>query len=191
MADVVYCTRTQLRSTYDLSVIHGAPLAMDDVEDCYFVFLTAMGVKLHEMMGGVGKAVGPQIVAYNVRKLLRMGLRKSLQEVLKKVGGVKLAGKLTERACMRLLVPGISIPIASGFNFYFTKSVLNVANKHMLRRGKVVQPLVRLYKRERSLDRTEAIKALISVVDAGDSYGWSDAQMDALREIWSNPVDQS
>ncbi|HCH61153.1 MAG TPA: hypothetical protein DFR83_00015 [Deltaproteobacteria bacterium] len=185
MADVAYSTRTQLRSTYDLSVIHGAPLAIDDVEDCYFVFLTAMGVKLHEMAGGFGKAVGPQVIAYNVRKLLRAGLRKSLQEVLKKVGGTQLAKKLTERAAMRLLVPGIGIPVAYGFNFYFTKSVLGVANLQMRRRGKVVQPLIRLYKREKELARTAALKALIAVVDAGEPDGWSDGQMNALRHCQS------
>ena len=181
MADVGYSTRTQLRSTYDLSVIHGAPLAMDDVEDCYTVFLTAMGVKLYEMAGGWGKAVGPQIVAYNVRKLLRSGLRRSLQEVLKKVGGTRLARALTERATMRLLVPGVSVPIAYGFNHYFTKQVLNVANKQMHRRGRVVQPLIRAYKRDPAISKTAALKILISIIDAGEPEGWSDAQMDALR----------
>lgn len=181
MADVGYCTRTQLRSTYDLSMIHGAPLSIDDVEDCYLVFLTAMGVKVHELAGGLGKALGPHIVAYNVRKILRSGLRKGLQEVLKKIGGVWLARKLTERAMMRLLVPGISVPIAAGFNYVFTKRVLKTANSQMYRRGRVVQPLVKLYKREPTLDKSFAVKALISVVDAGDSEGWGESQMDALR----------
>lgn len=181
MADVAYSTRTQLRTTYDLSVIHGAPLAMDDVEDCYMVFLTAMGVKLHEMAGGLGKALGPQVVAYNVRKMLRSGLRKALQDVLQKVGGTRLARTLTERAAMRLLVPGISVPISYGFNRYFTKQVLNVADRQMIRRGRVVQPLVRAYTRDASLPKTTALKLLISIVDAGEPEGWGEAQMDALR----------
>jgi hypothetical protein len=185
MADVAYSTRTQLRSTYDLSVIHGAPLSVDDVEDCYLVFLIAMGVKAYELIGGVGKAVGPQVVAYNVRKVLRSGLRKALQEVLKKIGGTRLARKLTERAMMRLLVPGISVPIASTFNYYFTKKVLTIANRQMIRRGGVVQPVLRLYKREPELDKTFAAKVLLALVDAGDPEGWSEGQMDALRHCQS------
>ena len=154
MTDVAFSTRTQLRTTYDLSVIHRAPLSLDDVEDCYLVFLTAMGVKLHELLADVARAVGPQVVAYNIRKLLRAGLRKSLQEVLMKIGGTRLARKLTERAMMRLLVPGISIPISSGFNYYFTKQILQVANRQMIRRGAVVQPLIRLFQRQPDLEKT-------------------------------------
>ena len=183
MGEIGYTTRLQLRSTYDLSVIHGAPLSTDDVEDCYLILLTAMGVKLHELMGGVGKVIGPDIVSYNVRKLLRSGLRKGLQEVLKKVGGTKLARKLTERAMMRYLVPGVSIGVAYGFNQFFTTRVLNVANAEMRRRGAVVQPLVRAFKRDATLTKTGPVKALISVVDAGDPEGWSENQMDALRHV--------
>lgn len=181
MADVSYTTRTQLRATFDLSVIHGSPLKTDDVEDCYLVFLTAMGVKIQEMAGGLGKAVGPHVVAYNVRKLLRSGLRAALQAALKKIGGAWLAKKLTERAMMRLLVPGVSVPISYGFNYYFTKQVLTAANATMLRRGRVVQPLVRLYARDKSLPKTFAIKVLISVLDSGNADGWSENQMNALR----------
>src|SRR5690606_32654834 len=116
---------------------------------------------------------------------LRSGLRKSLQEVLKRVGGTKLAKKLTERAAMRLLVPGVNIPIAYGFNYYSTKSVLRVANLQMRRRGSTVQPLIRLYKRERGLGETGALKGLISVIDVGNPEGWSDNQMNALRHCQS------
>lgn len=185
MGDVAFSTRTQLRSTYDLSVIHGAPLAMDDVEDCYLVFMVAMGVKLSELAGGVGKAVGPQVVAYNVRSLLRSGLRKSLQGILAKFGGTRLARQLTERAMMRLLVPGVSIPIAAGFNYYFTKKILDSANGQMRRRGKVVQPLVRLHAREPSLEKVASLKTFIAVVDTGDPEGWSEGQMDGLRHCQS------
>lgn len=185
MGDIAYSTRTQLRTTYDLSVIHGAPLAIDDVEDCYMIFMNAVGVKMHELAGGVGKAVGPKLVAYNVRRLLRSGVRKVLQAALMKVGGSQLAKKLTERAMMRLLVPGISIPIAYGFNYYFTKGMLNVADSQMRRRGKVVQPVLRMFRRRPELERTFPLKAFITVIDAGDREGWSEGQMDALRHLQS------
>lgn len=181
MGDVAYTTKTQLSSTYDLSVIHGAPLSMDDVEDCYLVFLTAMGVKLHKALGGIGKSLGPKAVAYNVRKMLRKGVRKAIKEALKKIIGSRLARKLTERAMMKFLVPGISVPIAWRFNSVFTRNLLQDADKLMMRRGKVVRPLVRLYSRQTDLPNKAAIKSLIAVMHAGDPEAWSEEQMNALR----------
>jgi len=156
-------------------------LDLDDIEDCYLIFFIALGIKLGELLGVPGKAVGPQIIAFNVRKLLRTGLRKGLQKVLMKAGGQRLARKLTERAMMRLLVPGINVPIAYVFNSAFTKLVLRVADRKMRQRGRVVQPLVRLYKREPRLDKLFAVKVLISVVEAGDPEEWAEGQLDALR----------
>lgn len=181
VSDVAFCTRTQLRTTYDLSVIHGAPLAMDDIEDCYLIFQAAVGVKTVELAGRIPKEVGPKVVAYNVRMLLRSGLRKTLQEVLKKAAGTEVARKLTERTLMRLLVPGFSVLLSSSFNYYFTRKLLSVANHAMYRRGRVVQPLIRLYTREPQLPKTSAIKALITVVEAGHPEDWSTEQMNALR----------
>lgn len=181
MADIGYTTLVQLRTTYDLSVIHGAPLAADDVEDCFLIFMLALGIKLEELAGNVFKVAGPRIVAYNARQILRSGVRAVLVGIAKKLGGAKLARKLTERALMRLIVPGVNIPIASGFNYYFTKQVLNIANQQMRRRGAVVQPLIRLYKEAPNLDRTVPIKAIITVLESGSEEGWSPYQLDAIR----------
>jgi hypothetical protein len=185
IADVAMTTRIQLRATYDLSVIHRAPLSMDDAEDCVFIFMTAMGVRLVETAGDVAKAVGPKIVAYNVRKLLRTGLRKAIQEILKKIIGTQLARKLTERAMMRVFVPGVSIPISATMNGVFTNSLLKTANKAMLRRGAVVVPLVRLFQEAPDMPREVVIKALIAVMESPEREGWSEGQLNALRHTQS------
>lgn len=182
--DIAFSTRTQLRAVYDLSVIHGCPLSPKDAEDCYLLFHIAMGVKLHEILK-VGTDLGPFIVKYNIRKLLRAGVRKALQEGLKRVGGVRLAKILTERAAMRLLLPGISIPIASGFNYYFTRRVLNIANAQMAKRGAIVLPLTRLHRLEPRFKKTIGPKLLIAIANLGDPEGWSEAQMEALRHCQS------
>ena len=181
ITDVVFTTRTQIRSTYDLSIIHGAPLSSDDVEDCYLIFMLAMGVKVEEMFGDIAKVAGPRIIAYNTRQVLRSGVRAFMVRVVQRLGGTKLAQKITERALMRLLVPGVSIPIASGLNYFFTKHILGLANKHMRRRGAIVRPLVCLYKLEKELDRTFAIKSLIVLIESAAHNEWSHYQLDALR----------
>ena len=45
MGDLAVTTRIQLRGVYDLSVIHRAPLSLEDPEDRYLVFAYAMGLK--------------------------------------------------------------------------------------------------------------------------------------------------
>lgn len=181
LAEVAYCTRTQLRTTFDLSVIHGAPLALDDVEDCYFVFLAALGMRLQELGLETAKGLGPKVVAYNLRKLLRTGLRRGLQEVLKKIGGTWLARKLTERALLRLLVPGINIPVAAYANHRFTTKMLRVADGVMSRRGKVARPVGRMFRHEPGLPKTTPLKAILAVIDSANRDAWSEAQLDALR----------
>lgn len=180
-ADVGYSTRVQLRTAYDLSMIHGAPLAVDDIEDCHLLFCVAMGMKMSEMIGDVAKTIGPQVIAYNVRSLLRSGVRSALQAAMKRIGGVVLARKLTERALMRVMVPGLSVAISSGMNYGFTKGMLSTCDRIMRRRGKVVQPLIRIFGREPLFSKTLVLKLMIAVLESGTKEGWSEEQMNALR----------
>jgi hypothetical protein len=181
MADIGATTRLQLRTTYDLSVIHRAPLSLNDAEDCYLIFLNALGLKVSEMAGGLAKTVGPKVVQYNVRKLLRSGLRAALVEIIKKVAGTAIARKLTEKALMRVLVPGISIPISAGANYAFTKSMLTISERQMRRRGFVMEPLLRLYSADKDFPRSAVVQALIVTMEAPKRDGWDEDQMNALR----------
>lgn len=180
-ADVVYSTRTQLRATYDLSVIHGAPLSIDDPTDCYFIFLTALGINIRDLATGFAITQTPGFTAMNTRKLLQSGLRTGLQKVLEKVGATKLAGKLTERAALRLLVPGISIPLATWLNFYFTRQMLGYADSYMIRRAAVVQPILGAYRCSPELDRGLVVRIFMAVANAGDPRRWDEHQLNALR----------
>ncbi len=183
LADIALTTGIQLRSTYDLSVIHDAPLSVDDAEDCLFIFAASLGVQIAEKLGDFAKAVGPKLIAYNVRKLLRSGLRGALVNVLRKIGGTQLAKKLTERAMMRLLVPGISIPISASANYFFTRSFLKRANSFMATRGAVMRPLIGLHHFAPDIDREVAMKAFIVVMEApAREHGWSEAQLQAFRQ---------
>lgn len=181
MADIAFNTRLQLRTVYDLSVIYRAPLSLDDAEDCYLIFLTALGLKLSEMAGGVVKAVGPKVIQYNIRKLLRSGVRRFLIEIVKRIAGTAIARKLTERALLRLLVPGVGIPLSAGANYAFTKKILHAAEEQMRRRGSIIEPLLKLYKSDRSVPRELVIQGLIVVMEAPGREGWDEDQMNALR----------
>jgi hypothetical protein len=182
LTDLVFTSRLQLRAAYDLSVIHGAPLSLGDAEDVLFILAASLGVRVFEAAGDVARAVGPKLVAYNVRKLLRAGLRSAIVSVVKKVAGTQLAKRVTERAAMRLLLPGISVPISAGANYLFTRSFLRQANSHMVRRGAVIQPLMRLHRHAPGLDPVYATKAFIVVMEAPRrEHGWDEQQLQALR----------
>ncbi|RKH12449.1 hypothetical protein D7V97_08405 [Corallococcus sp. CA053C] len=185
MADIGFTTRLQLRTTYDLSVLHRAPLCLDDAEDCYLIFMTALGIKLSEVAGGFVKAVGPQIVQYNMRRFLRNGFRAALVEIIKKVAGSAIARKLTEKAILRVLVPGISIPISASANYAFTRSMLKVANKQMQRRGYIIEPLLKLYSVEKDFPRDFVVQSLIVMMESPRREGWDEEQMNSLRQTQS------
>jgi hypothetical protein len=181
MADIGLTTRLQLRTAYDLSVIHRAPLSLDDAEDCYLIFLNALGIKLSELGGNLLKTVGPKVIQYNVRRLLRSGVRAVLVELISKVAGTAIARKLTEKALMRVLVPGIGIPISAAANYAFTKSMLTVADRQMRRRGFLMEPLLRLYTSDKDFPRLVVLQSLIVVMEAPKRAGWDEDQMNALR----------
>jgi hypothetical protein len=196
MADIICTTRLQFRSVYDLSVLHRAPLLVDDAHDCLLILRSALGIVVGEAAGDLMKPVGAKVVAYNVRKLLRSGVRKFIIQLLRRILG-PIARKITEKALMRILVPGISIPLSSTLNHAFTKKMLQRAERSMRKRGAIIQPILRLYAAEResmdspavvlqsgrvsSFPRDFLIKALIGVMEAPARDGWDEAQMNALR----------
>jgi hypothetical protein len=181
MADVGYTTMMVVRRTYDLSMIVGSPLSPDDHEDLLTIFSMAVGGTVYDTVSGGGKALGPRIVAYNARRILRMGLRRMLVEIVKRIGGSELAKKLTERALVRLAVPGVSVPIALVSNYLFIRHFLEKANKQLRKRGGTVQPLVHMYSEHPELDRTLPFKVVIAVVEAGGRDEWDADQLDILR----------
>jgi hypothetical protein len=196
MADITYTTRLQFRSVYDLSVLHRAPLLVDDADDCLLILRSALGIAVGEAAGDLVKPVGAKAVAYNVRRLLRSGVRKFITQLLRKILG-PIARKITEKALMRILVPGINIPLSSALNHAFTKKMLQRAERAMRRRGAIIQPILRLHAAERepvdtpgiacqsghvsSFPRDLLIKALIGVMEAPARDGWDEDQMNALR----------
>lgn len=183
--DVAYTTRVQLRAIYDLSVIHRAPLLIQDPEDCTEIFAYALGIKLGESVGDVARVVGPKLVQYNVRRLLRAGLRDFLVNALQKVIG-HIAKKLTERAILRLAVPGVSILISSAANGFFTNSLLRKANRAMRRRGATIEPMLRVRQVLPDLDRTDILKILITLMESPNrESGWSEGQMLCLKQLQS------
>jgi hypothetical protein len=156
IGELSYISYQQLKLIYDISIVLDARLDKDDPEDMITIFWFALGINMWEDLGNVALKAGPRSAEYIGRKVLRSGFRSGLQNVAKRFGGQALAKKITERACLKLLVPGVNIPVAAIFNNKFTKSLGKRAIISMKKRGMVIRNIDILLKQKR-------IQSLLSV----------------------------
>src|SRR5438552_153879 len=144
--EVMGTTYIQLRMVYDISVIFDAPFDLNDPEDIMSLFWYAFGVNKWEDAANAFLKGGPRTAEYLGRKVLRTGLRRGIQEIVKRFGGTKLARKITERALLKLIVPGVNIPIAYGLNRWFTTKLGRLTIRHVKRRAACLQSFFPLRK---------------------------------------------
>jgi hypothetical protein len=183
MTDIGFSLRTHTRAIYDLSVLHGATLAPDEVEDCYLIFINAMEGDTTQppRSGPLSRRKASKIVPYNARMIVRSGLRAFFEDLTKSGGGNRLVRKLVERVNLRTVLPGVNVAMAGPFNRRFTQHVLGIADRHMRWRGAVVQPLLALYNANPELDPLWIFQALIIMIESANAAEWNRRQLDALR----------
>lgn len=149
IGEISYITYIQLELIYDISIILDAELDKDDPEDIVTIFWLALGVNIWEDISNLVLKTGPRTAEYLGRKALRSGIRKAMQNIVVKFGGRKLAQKITEKALLRLIVPGVNIPIAAIINKRFTKSLGKKAIQNLKHRGVAVKSTKKLMKYDR------------------------------------------
>jgi hypothetical protein len=72
---------------------------------------------------------------YIGKKALKSGISEAIEKIAVEIGGRKLAQKLTEKAVLKLIVPGVIIPIAACLNKKFTSRLGQSAIKKFKTRG--------------------------------------------------------
>lgn len=149
IGEISFITYKQLQMIYDISVILDARLNKDDPEDILTIFWFSLGVNVWEDVANLALKAAPRSAEYLGRKALRSGVRSGLQKVLVKLGGTKLAQELTEKALLKMMVPGINIPIAATVNKTFTKSLGKKAIKSFKTRGACIRSVDNLKETER------------------------------------------
>ncbi|MED4012946.1 hypothetical protein P4606_19840 [Priestia aryabhattai] len=149
IGEISYITYLQLKLIYEISVIYNAKLDRNDPEDLITIFWYSLGINKWEEASNAILKAGPRSTEYLGRKALRSGLRKSIQNVVGKLGGQKLARKITEKALLKFIVPGINIPIAASVNKVFTKKLGNNAVKTFKRRSITLESIDKLKKFDR------------------------------------------
>jgi hypothetical protein len=154
MGELAYITQRQIKLIYDLSLILNAELDTDDPEDAMAILWLALDVNIYEEASNFLLKAVPRGAAYLGRKTLRKGVREAMQKALSKFGGTALARRLTERSLLKLIVPGINMPIAYGVNNWFTKKLGNKAIGRLKHRSLMVEPL-------RDMDNADRVTKLL------------------------------
>jgi len=135
--EMAFTVRLQVRTAYDLCLLYGVPLDPDDPEDLWNIFLIGLGVKGGESVTHAIQQLMPKITAQQARKLLRGGLiRRRLQDWAAKNLSREFARRyLAEGFLLKLAVPGVSIFLGAGWNYFTTVGVGRAVQGRMRGRG--------------------------------------------------------
>jgi uncharacterized protein (DUF697 family) len=118
-ADMFYRSMLQLRLAYDMSLLYGRELDLDDSEDVLDLIRVAFGVKAVDNQLVMEKGLGLRLM-----KSLADGTAKVTRTVLTSVG--KSAFR---QAVVKFTLPAASIPLAAGMNYYFTGETAELARQ--------------------------------------------------------------
>lgn len=138
IGEISFITYLQLKLVYEVSILLDAELDREDPEDILTLFWFALGVNVWDDVSNLVLKAGPQTTEYLGRKALRSGIRAGIQSMAKRVGGQKLAQKITEKTLLKLIVPGVNMPIAAFANRTFTSKLGNLAIKKFKIRGTII-----------------------------------------------------
>jgi uncharacterized protein (DUF697 family) len=115
VVDLVFTTQIQLRLAYDISVLYGVQLDMDDPEDLWKLIRVAFVVKAGEAGRGVFAKGVPVFVRPVLKKIFRGG-------TLSAVKSLPVVGKyLLQRNIIKFGIPLVGVPVSAGVNYWSTK----------------------------------------------------------------------
>lgn len=136
-AEINFLIRIQLHLAYDLFLLYGLPLDAEDPERASDVMGVAFGIKSVEVVGQAMQKLVPHMGPILLRKAMREGLvRRRIQEWIARRLTWQFARKyLAEGALIRLLVPGIAVVTATGWDYLSTKVIGNAVQARVRRRG--------------------------------------------------------
>ena len=132
-----YTVRLQIRTAYDLCNLYGLSINPDDPEDVQEIFAMGMGIKAGELTGNALQRLAPGIAMQQTRSFMRTGLiRRKFQDWASKSLSREIARRyFSEKFLLNAVVPGISIFLAAGWNYYFTKGLARTVQARVRGRG--------------------------------------------------------
>jgi hypothetical protein len=149
IGEISYITYLQFKMVYEVSILLEAKIDRNDPEDILTIFWLALGLNVWEDVGNAALKLGPKGAEYLGQKALKAGISQAIEEIAVKIGGRKLAQKLSQKALLKLIVPGVNIPIAAWLNKKFTSKLGQAAVNKLKTRGATIFIIDELIKKER------------------------------------------
>jgi uncharacterized protein (DUF697 family) len=161
LGEVTVLIRLQLHLAYDLFVLYGLPVNTEDPEQMEEIVKVAFGIKSTEVAGQAIQKMIPQLAPALLRKNMRKGLaRKKFKEWIAHKLTWKFANKyFAEGALIRVIVPGIAIISAAGWDYLSTQAIGQVLQDRIRRRGLAAKRVDKL-----SLEGVENPKLILHAV---------------------------
>lgn len=120
--DVAYTTKVQMQLLLEIAELYDCPYDNNDEDDVWLIFKAALGLKGVERTTVYGRFIFNEAAKKQFRRLLRTGIRKSLQDRVGKIAGRQVARYLGEKYILRL-IPILNIAIGAEINHKITKQV--------------------------------------------------------------------
>lgn len=136
-AEMLFTTRLQVRLVYDLSMVYGYPIDVEDPEDLYKAFCLAYGIVFAASSAGtVTKALTPEIARAQIRGLIQ-GHTAAIQQVAIRILGPRIGRQISQKAILRTAVPVIGVGISSAWNYASTRNIGIIANHELRSMGRL------------------------------------------------------
>ncbi|MGO2776852.1 hypothetical protein [Corynebacterium casei] len=131
--DMIYTTQLQLRTAYDISVLYGVPINMDDPDDMWKLVKIAFAIKAGE--------TGTIAISKGIPEFARVIVRKYFSgSVLAAARSFPVIGKyLLQRNVIKFAIPAIGVPVTTVVNFWTTKLAGTHAKKVLRREVKIAE----------------------------------------------------
>lgn len=114
-ADLIFTSQLQLRLAYDISVLYGVALDLDDPHDLWKLIRTAFVIQAGEAAAGGAMKMVPAVVKPLVKKIYKGGMIAAARQI-------PVVGKyLLQRNVIKMAIPGVGVPLATAINFWTTK----------------------------------------------------------------------
>ena len=134
--ELAYTLRLQIKTAFDLCKLYGVSVSPDEPEDLQQIFALSMGIKAGELTANALQKIAPSVITQQTRNLLRTGIRRQFQEWASKNLSRDLARRyLAEGFLLKAIVPGFSVILGAGWNYFSTTGIGQAVQVRIRSRG--------------------------------------------------------
>jgi hypothetical protein len=122
-ADLFLLSRQQLRLAYDLSLLYGCPIDLEDPEDLFMLLRVAFGVKAGETFQNALIKGAPEATRVGMKTVFSGATLHAAQ-------ALPVVGKhLLQRNMIKMAIPLVAVPLSSGLNYFMTGRIAATARQ--------------------------------------------------------------